>query len=45
MLQVAANDAVRAMFGLPDWCHVSPLYAKLSIAPPQLRFMLKCYIV
>ena len=44
MLQVAANNAVRAMFGLPDWCHVSPLYAKLSIAPLQLRFMLKCYI-
>ena len=44
MLQVAANDAVRAIFGLPDWCHVSPLYVKLAIAPLQLRFTLKCYI-
>ena len=42
-LQVAANDAVRAIFGFPDWCHVSPLYSKLCIAPIEQRYQFKCY--
>ena len=44
MLSVAANNAIRAIFGLPDWVHVTPLYQKLCIAPLHQRYMLKCYI-
>lgn len=45
MLTVAANNGVRAIFGLPAWVHVSSLYQKLQIAPLHQRYALKCYIV
>lgn len=44
MLEVAANNAIRAIFGSPHWAHVSPLYARLCIAPLPVRYLLKCYI-
>ena len=44
MLTVAANNGIRAVFGLPDWAHVSPLYSKLRIAPLHQRYLLKCYV-
>ena len=44
MLEVAANNAIRAIFGLPNWGHVSQLYAKLAIAPLPVRYLLKSYV-
>lgn len=43
-LRVAANCAIRAVFGLPDWAHVSSLYARLHVAELDKRYLLKSFI-
>ena len=44
ILRVAANSAVRAIYGLPAWTHVTSLYTRLHIANIDQRYFLKSLI-